>query len=344
MSRVSDALAEADSTSVELRRALDRALRDLDKAKTTKQDLIEAVYRASRDAAAALTLPPVPVPHKDRRKRPEVAVVMLSDWQLGKRTPTYNSDVCEQRIARLAAKVASITAIARADHPVRACHVWNLGDLAEGELMFPGQAHRIDASLFRQVSLDGPRILSGFLRSMLATFETVSLQAVDGNHTFGGIQRRDYHPDDSADRMIVENAKLILAGEKRITWPSNEPDGERNWYAIDRIGNYSALLFHGNQIRGGFAGFPWYGAGRFVLRWYKALGPFTEAAFGHFHTLAECDVNGVTWRANGTTESTNTYALEEMAACGRPMQRLLFVEPEAGMVTASYPLWLDGAA
>ena len=326
----------------ELRRSNLSLLRQLDKSRVSKEELVEVVYRAAREAFSALSLPPVTIPPKDKRRgRHEVAVIMLSDWQLGKRTPSYNSEVCEKRITQLAAKVHHLTEIQRADHPITACHIWNLGDIAEAELMFPGQAHRIDASLFRQVSVDGPRILGTFTRSMLSGFDTVDMFHVDGNHTFGGLQRREYHPEDSADRMIVENVRLMLLGEKRLTIHDPKEDGERNWVAIDRIGNYSCLLFHGNQIRGGFAGFPWYGLGRMVLRWHKSMGPFTDAALGHFHTLAEVDINGILARANGSTESTNTWALEEMASMGSPSQRLMFVDPQKGIVTAEYKIWLD---
>ena len=334
--------AEAAAELEEIRRSLTRALLALDKEKDRTAILRQAVYQASFDASSTLQLDPVTAPVKDRRRgKPETAIPIVGDWQLGKKTPTYTSEICAKRIGKYADKVRRIADIQRADHPVRACHIWDLGDLAEAEMMFPGQAHRIDASLFRQVCVDGPKILAGFCRSMLSDFDTVDLYYVDGNHTFGGKDRREYHPDDSADRMIVENTKALLSSEKRLTFHDPTVDGERNWYAIDRIGKYSCLLFHGNQIRGGFAGFPWYGLGRMVLRWYKALGPFDDVALGHFHTLAEVDINGILARANGSTESTNTYALEEMASMGRPAQRLMFVDPAEGIVTSEYKVWLD---
>ena len=39
---------------------------------------------------------------------------------------------------------------------------------------------------------------------------------------------------------------------------------------------------------------------------------------------------------NGSTESTNTYASENLAAQSEPAQWLLFVDPVKGRVTASY--------
>ncbi len=330
-------------TDGRLREALDRALRGLDKAKASREELVEAVYRAARDAASALVIPPVAHQHGDGRKRAgEVAVAMLSDWQLGKSTPSYDSLICEQRVGLYASKVAELAAIQRADHPVRRLHVWLLGDLIEGELIFPGQVHRIDASLFRQVTVDGPRILSGFLRRMLTEFEEVHVTAVDGNHgAIGGPSRRDMHPESNGDRMLYQIVRDLLEGEKRLTWTLAPPDGERNWYAVDHIGSYSAMLFHGDQIRGGFAGMPWYGFYKKVLGWRQIIEPFTEAACGHWHQPCTLPLNEVLVRINGSTESSNTYALEQLAAAGRPCQRLFFVAPLKGRVSADYLVWLD---
>jgi hypothetical protein len=338
---MSDLLDEFDA-DVSQSEVVRRLLVKLDNAKASKAELVDAVYRAAFDAAKGLTISPVPTPPRDRRKgRAEVAVAMLSDWQLGKRTPSYSSEVCEQRVRLYGDKVARLADLQRAHHPVRELRVWLLGDLVEGELIFPGQAHRIDASLYRQVAVDGPRILGDFLRSMLASFDRVSVTAVIGNHgAIGGPVRREMHPETNADTMVYRITEQIVT-DPRLTWDIADPTGERGWYAIDHIGNYSALLFHGDQVRGGFAGFPWYGFGKKVLGWRQAMLPFTDAACGHWHQPVSFPLNHVMVRVNGSTESDNTYALENLASAGRPCQWFYFVDPEKGRVTAEYRVWLD---
>lgn len=341
-----DILADltVDAREDDVRAALDRALRQLDKAKATREELVEAVYRAAKDAASALVIPPVPKPERDRRKgREEVAVAVLSDWQLGKKTPTYGSEICEQRVQRYAEKVARLATIQRADHPVREVRVWLLGDLVEGELIFPGQAHRIDASLYRQVAVDGPRILGDFLRRMLASFDRVHVTAVIGNHgAIGGPVRREMHPESNSDTMLYRITEQIVR-DPRLTWNIADPSGERGWYAIDEIGTFRSLLFHGDQIRGGFAGFPLYGLAKKVWGWQSGAipEPFTHAALGHWHTPDSKVLNHTVIWVNGSTESDNTYAAEQLAASGRPCQWLLFVDGEKGRATAEYRVWLD---
>lgn len=340
-----EAIAVTPEAQIEtLRSANARLARDLGKARASRSELVEAVFTAARDATSSLVLPPVPAPTLPTRGLggPETAVVVLGDWQLAKVTPAYNSAICETRIEALAAKVISITNIQRADHPVDSVHVQIVGDLVEGELIFPGQSHLIDSSLYRQVCVDGPRILVNFLQVMLANFGTVHVTAVIGNHgRLGGKSSRDYSPESNADRMLYRITQSLLA-EERITWDIPDGRGERNWYAIDRIGNYSVMLFHGDQIRGGFGGFPFYGLAKKVWGWKSGAieEQFDDVMFGHYHQNTEVTLNGTMARCNGSTESYNTYAQEGLAAMGRPSQRLMYVDHLHGNVTAEYKLWL----
>lgn len=320
--------------------ALQRALRRLDEVQNKRIELVQAVYQSAYDAISGLHYDPVPAPAlKDGMGTPETAVAVLADWQLGKITPTYNSAVTRVRMDQYAAGLERIVQIQRTDHPVKNLKVYLLGDLVEGELIFPGQAHRIDASLFRQVMLDGPSILGTFLRRMLQTFDTVHVAGVIGNHgRIGGPFARESHPETNADAMMYECTRITLSGETRLTWAPNFTEGERHWFAIDVTEGKRFFLFHGDQLRGGHAGFPWYGLGKAVNAWRIKFG-FDYSLSGHFHTNMELDLAGGTHYGAGTLESDNTYALEELKAWGTPAQILLFVHPRRG-VSAKYVIRL----
>lgn len=328
--------------AVRLRQTIQRLMRQLDDAKNKKAELVEAVRAAAYDAAQGVTLPPVPKPARDQRRRDaEVAIAHMTDWQLAKRTKTYNSDVCAERIERYADKLIKITDIQRADHPVRELRVYLTGDLVEGELIFPGQAHLIDASLYQQVLTNGPTILGGFLRKMALHFDKVHVVGVIGNHgAIGGPARRDMHPESNADTMMYEATRMVLRDEPRITWAPNFTPGERHWYAVDYIGDTGFLLFHGNQVKGGFGGYPWYGFGKKLQGWKMTLDEDWQYAMcGHYHTPVRMYLNGLTMWAGGSTESGNTYAQEQLAAAGEPCQWLLFAGKD-GKVTSEHLIHL----
>lgn len=326
-----------------LREANQRLLRRLDDAEAKKQELVDAVYRAAYDASSGLVLPPVKkvVPAAGRGS-PETHVAILSDWQLGKQTPGYNSEVCEQRMEVYADKVLRITNIARADHPVDELNVHLLGDMVEGELIFPGQQHRIDASLYRQVCVDGPRILNTFLRRMSGHFKEVKVQSVIGNHgAIGGRSRRDMHPESNADLMLYRIVHdQVVPRTDNVRWVLPDPSGERLWYAIDNIHGYKFFLFHGDQLRGNGPGF-----GRVtpqaISAWASGVipEPFDYAECGHWHAAMSLAINKRILWVNGSTESENTWLQEELRAQCPPSQWLLAVSPHHG-VTGEHRVWL----
>lgn len=336
---------EEPKSDAELRVSYAKLVQEYEKLKTKEDHLADAVYRAVKDTvfgADNYKYTPVSKPVFDKRKTgEEVAVAVLADWQLAKVTPDYNSKVCEERIQRYADKVIHLTEIQRQDHPVKHLHVWCLGDIVEGELIFPGQSFLIDGGLYRQITVDGPRILKNFLTRMLENFDTVTFVGVIGNHgAVGGRTRRDHDPETNADRMLYRIIQLIFENEPRIKFNIPDGKGERNWYAIDKIGNYSSLLIHGDQF-GSLSAF--YSFQKKIYGWKVGAiqEHFDDVYCGHFHTPTKLTFNTVQFRISGSPESTNTYAMESLAAIGRPSQPLMFAHPERGIITAEYNCWLD---
>lgn len=324
-----------------LRRLLGAALRARDSARMTADRHAKAVKDAVLEVLSDFHIDPVPAPAvDDRTKGEEIAVAVLSDWQLAKKTSTYNSKVCEKRIEKFAQKVLRLTKIQRSDHPVKTCRVWCLGDLIEGELIFAGQAHLIDSSLYRQTIVDGPRILVNFIRTLLTEFDKIYVSVVPGNHgRFGGRQHRDYHPDTNADRMLAGVAQQVLHDEPRVTWNISEGLLEGGWYAIDDIGGYKTLLFHGDQIQGGLT--TENHVKKLTLGWRAGAirGGFNDAFLGHFHVVKKFTFGDVTVRVSGSPESDNAYAVRSLGSFSLPSQHLQFVKPGRG-VTCEYTVWL----
>lgn len=328
----------------ELRETNKRLQKELSRVRVNTGELTDAVYKAAKDALSGLEIPPVPrVRAQKGKSKPETAISLISDWQLGKRTPTYNSEICEKRVEEYGDKLLKIVQVQRADHPVNDLRVYLLGDLCEGELIFPGQAHRIDSSLYRQVIVDGPRLLNNFLRKMSGEFANIHVVGVIGNHgAIGGRSRREMHPETNGDFMMYRVAQEMLVNQKNITWNLPEVKGERSWYAIDPIGAYRFFLFHGDQMRGGgFGGLPFYGFHRAINNWSAGVipGGFEYCVCGHWHQATSVAINGKMLWVGGSTESDNTWLQEELKAQAPPSQWLLFCHPDHG-VTSEYRVWL----
>jgi len=323
---------------VELRKALQRQQRKTREARLRTSALVDAVHRAAHDAAVAVgRAPAVKKPTADRRRKDtEVALIHATDWQLGKRTADYDIETCEQRIMTFANKVITLTDIQRSDHPVREAHVMFGGDMVEGISIFPGQAFEVESHLFEQLFACAS-LLERFVRELLGSFDTVKVTCEYGNH--GRLGRKGEFPaGDNIDRMAYKIAGERFADEDRVSWHT---DG--NWYQIATIGNYSALLVHGDEIKSFGGNTPAFGILRKCNQWSTGVipEPFSDVYMGHFHTpMTLTMANGGQIFVTGSPESENVYAKEFMAATGQPSQRLHFVDPDAGAVTASYLVWL----
>lgn len=315
------ALAQEDEKTAALR----TALRKLDAERDKTEQLVAAVYAAARDAASAMTIPPVPRCTKDKRKADaEAAVCLLADWQLGKKTPDFDSDVCAARMRKYADKVQRLIEYQRAHHPVKEAHIFLLGDLIESEEIFPGQAHRIDASLYEQL-FTGAALLAEVVRTIAAVVERVKVVGVIGNHgAVGGPIRRSYHPETNMDAVLYNIARGMVRDD-RVEWPETFIKGERAWYATDEVLGKRWFLFHGDQVRSASFGIPWYGFGKRLLGWATSVEPYDYAASGHWHVPVREQVNAITHWGAGSPESGNTYAQEHLASGGQqPSQWLIF--------------------
>ena len=152
-----------------------------------------------------------------------------------------------------------------------------------------------------------------------------------GNH--GRLGRKGDLPNgDNIDRVAYRIASDRTKDLKNVTWQQSD-----NWYQMVNIGNYKALLVHGDEI-GSYAG---------ILRKVSAgstgvVEPFDDCYVGHFHTPTTLTMaNAGRVFVTGSPESHNEYAREFIAAVGKPSQRVHFVDPDKGRVTAEYVVWLD---
>jgi hypothetical protein len=299
------------------------------------------VYRAARDAANTLHIPPVKPPKAVKGLgSPEAAILTLADWQTGKTTPAYDSDIAAARVRRYFDLAARLIVENRA--PVVEAHIDLLGDLVEGEAIFPGQAHRIDASLYRQVFAVAQLLADG-VRTIAAVVPHVCVKGVIGNHgAMGGPVRREYHPETNLDAMAYNIARMLVGDDPRISWDETLVPGERAWYAVDVVLGRRWFLFHGDQVKSASLGIPWYGFQKRLLGWATSVADFEYAVSGHWHVAVRQQVNRITHWGAGSTESGNTFAQEFLASGGQSPSQWLIFQGHRG-IAAEHLLRLDEA-
>jgi len=336
--------AEADRVAAsdeifELRDALRRANEKLRKAKAKSDEVAEAAFQGAEAAMLALGRPKVkPYVSKPGGGRSEVALWHLSDWQGSKRTESYNSEVMRERAHRFVDKAGKITAIQRADHPVKECHILLGGDMIEGLFNFPTQPYEIDMTLFDQF-VNVASLLDEVARRAASMYDKVEVTPEWGNHGRLGSKRSAVPRNDNADRMTYRLAASMGKDVPNLTWHECPEDIQRV-----EIGNYKALLIHGDEVgRNGFASPTT--LVQHANKWRSGAYPwdFRDVYMGHYHThndWAMANGQGHVYQT-GSMESDNRYARESMASSAIPSQRLHFIDPRDGIVTAQYQLYLD---
>jgi len=314
-------------------RVLERRLRGL---QTKELTIVQTVRRLLDEAPPRIAAPPAP-----RRRRSgkyeEIAILHLSDTQCGKITKSYDTTVCEERVLKCVSKTAYIAELRRSIARVDELHLYLGGDMIEGEDIFPHQAHEIDSSVFEQAVLNFPRIAVKAILRALETFPKVRVYCVTGNHGRNGPRSTRSSPRTNWDGVAYETIRAIMLGTsehpRRDLADRLSIEIAEDFWIVDRVFDWGNLMVHGHQIGGGFAGFPWYGAGKKAWGWIDAIEEkWDYLFFGHFHTLASATLNHRRFYANGTTESDNGFAKEQLAAAGDPCQRLMFMDAKHGVV------------
>lgn len=284
----------------------------------------------------------------------QIAIAHLSDTQMGKKTATYDSVVGAKRCHLFAQKIVEITQVKRAGSTIRELRLYLGGDMVEGEYgNYPSQPYDIDSPVIEQAMRTCPDIFEGMIYYFLRYFDRVHVIGVPGNHGRGAPHSQTRHNKTNWDRICYWALRdRILGSEIKAQQPCS--CGSKKWWknccgkemrrrvtfdiaeefwCLDRVWDWGNLIVHGDQIKG-WAGIPYYGVQKKTHGWADSMPKdWDNLFFGHFHTYAAGTINYRRWFANGTTESSNDFALEALAAAGEPSQRLLFMTEKNGVIS-----------
>lgn len=272
--------------------------------------------------------PPILDPKLYRPDEENVAVAHLCDLHVGKISPTYDTQIAAARLREYGKKVTRCLRVHHASQGIQDLRVYLGGDMIEGEQIFPHQAHEIDSSVFEQACFAVPEVLAEVIAGWSSNFKRVKVCCAPGNHGRNGPKGTSASKKTNWDMVTYRVLSLLL---KHL--PNVEMQVANTFYIVDEVLGKGNLLVHGDTVRGGFAGFPWYGVGRKAAGWIDSIPePWQNLFLGHFHTPVSGRFNGRWWFCNGSTESDNDYARSEMASMGTPGQRLVIFNRKHGPI------------
>jgi hypothetical protein len=308
-----------------------------------REGMKELVLNRVSEALKNFRWEPQQIPKKDRSKRnEEVAVVHLSDTQIGKLTKSYDSSIAAKRIKKFGETITKLVVNRRTGSKVEKCILLIGGDIVEGETIFSTQPWVVDSDLWDQAIKVGPKILADLIIQLSSEFRHIHILAVPGNHGRSSPKNIASSPRTNFDMICTQIARLMVSKvvkEDRLTWNIDHNE----FYCTAPVLGHSILLIHGDQISGGggIGGYPLTGLARKIAGWSGSIPEDWEYIFlGHFHRPMSGVIQDKMFFANGTTESDNDFALEIIGESGRPCQRIVFINKEHGLVSDSL-VWLD---
>jgi len=285
--------------------------------------VVDSVVDALKEALEPVKLrKPVNVKGYKTSGDEETAVLLLSDAQIGKKTETYNSKVFAERMELVSNKVIQIVNVMRSDHPVNHLSIFWLGDIVDGQLIYPTHDWHIDQNVVNQIYRIGLPAFHDALYRLGSNFKTIDNYCVRGNH---GRTSKFADEMSNFDTIMYETLRLATREMKGISWHI-----ENNWKLLVNVMGKQFLLTHGDSVKM-YLKTPIYGLNTSGMNWQGSVEPYDYLCVGHFHTAGEWDYNNFEIILNGTFVSDDEWVQEKIGQRVPPKQRLFFVHPTQGI-------------
>ena len=288
--------------------------------KLAKQETTESlINQAVTEALKSVKVQPVQPPKKRKRnkKQSPEAWLCLSDWQVGKKTDTYSTEVAGKRVRQLTNQAA---ALIRKENP-KVLHIVLQGDMVEGEAIFAGQPFEIDEDLWTQAVKTVPKMITHVITKLSPLVPKIKVACVHGNHGRSGFKGGGHSRKTNWDLVAYNTASLMcqIAGVTNAHWDISE-----EWFVVQKIAGHGMMCVHGAQIGGGC---PFNVAAIYkkAMGWTHNIPDWKFLSVGHHHTHASGELNkDIYFFLSGSPESGNEFAREKLAQGGLALQRMCF--------------------
>lgn len=294
---------------------------------------IKAILDNVNDKNVAI-LPPVKVKNIDSgRGDEEETVLVLSDWQLGHKTDTFNFEIAKERVQKMVTATLKIVALHRKAYPIRKIHLFCLGDFIQSDKVgYLVDQSELEGITMTQVFGQAVPLLSWTIQELLKNFDDVYVHCTRGNHGRGEKGTSDMNNWDDVIYKVVETK---FSENERVHFNVAE-----KFYQIVDIQGTKFLLTHGDQVKGGSYGIPLYALLSRMLRWATSIPQKWDVlVVGHWHCYGNVDQNGQELFVNGTLVSDDEYVRKSYGWNGSTIQILFSVHKRKG-ITWRYQLKL----
>lgn len=314
--------SEQSITIASLQDELAAVRKRLAKAEAMPEILASAIGSIVPPLQRERAVRPKVTPKKLLSAEPEVAFLCVSDAQAGQRVDpddvmglnAYGIEEFRRRARLLTEKTVSLLELERATRPIDELCVLFLGDLVEGDQIFPGQQFEVDCEVLQQV-VSCMDEFAAMLTTFAAYMPQVSVYAVPGNHgraSKRGASTMNY------DALLYTLLPRLLSEHENVWFA---PAGPR-MVAFEKPAGQRHVITHGDQVRA-WMNIPFYGLDRAAQRLQNLTHlPLDCLWIGHHHSAVS--IPGPTERVvNGSMVGSSKYSVEDLMVGDIPRQWLI---------------------
>jgi hypothetical protein len=277
----------------------------------------------------------------------EVPVALLGDIHVGTLVDAqemgglgeYNFEILKRRLNRYQERIARAIDLHRRDAIIKKMVVYMMGDMVEGEVIFDGQAFRIELITVDQL-FEGAAYIMGWLQGLLATglIEEIHVVCIYGNHGRTTHKKGASKAHSNWDYVMYRHMEEVLRHETRIKWFIPQA-----WFAIVDVLGWRIYGTHGDTVKS-WMGIPFYGIQRHDARTtllMQSVGVnYHYMVYGDKHITATLPRVTGAQIMNGSTVGGSDFSMHQLSTASEPMQTLFGINERHGK-TWQYDCVLD---
>lgn len=298
--------------------------------------LVEAVTEGVR-RAPPVTWRPAPEVLVKPEACEEIPVALLSDIHCGSLIlpdemgglNEFNMAAFRRRLDTYQERIACAIDLHRRENRIRRMLVWMLGDMVEGEVIFDGQAHRIELITVDQL-FECASYIAGWLQGLLATglVEEIHCICIYGNHGRTTHRKGASKLHSNWDYVLYRHMEAVLADEPRIKWFV-----PKAWFAVVDVLGWRIYGCHGDTVRS-WMQIPFYGIQRHDMRTTTLLQSvgldYHYQVYGHHHIAATLPRVTGAQIMNGSIVGGSDFSMHQLGTASEPSQTMFGINERLG--------------
>lgn len=216
-------------------------------------------------------------------------VLHISDWHIGEVDNIggfnqFNYNIACERVKTLTNKVLSWTKMHRSMYKVDELVILATGDMISGEIH--DELRRTNEFPAPEQCVKAAMLISKMVNELSSSFKKVRVEYIVHDNHSRTTKKIEFAPGTNSYNYIVGTMAKIMLRDNNTVEFNIYPEIQQ----VVQVEGLRYLITHGNSIRGGFAGIPYYGMNRklgaeaLIRMNMPEEWHFNRIVMGHYHT------------------------------------------------------------